>query len=530
MSAYSKEKRSYSSGPQKTFLGQTKAAWYIYWICGVASIANIFQGFDGGIYSIILSDPRFIDYFNVAGARLGVVSSMINLGNVIGNLFVAWWFIWYTGRRMAFALGTIILLVGVALQAGAVAFAMIVVGRIISGIGTAIIGTNLAAYQAEVSPPSIRGRVVSFVQLSYQIGVLISYCVGLGTVNIAGENSWRTATALQCVPGVILILASFTIPESPRWLLERHPGKPERALRQLSRLRLLPENHPEVQTEFVDMVAARQYRVEHQGDLSWWTFLSQYAVWKRLAYGMATMALGQISGVGALMIYGVLIFQSLGFSSGTMSLLLNVVSGVLCLLATLITTGGVDKWGRRITLLAGSSLMVLSYIIISALSDAFPADSNPNRAASIVQVIFIFIIEMAYSGALGPTAWIYASEIFPTHLRDKGVNISQAAQQTTTLWINQAWPVMFDTVGHNAYWILVGINTLGFLMVLFFWPETKGISLEHMDKIFGEVDQVEAYRGEHHLENREAVHAILEKATGHHLEDVSSRSEPAEDI
>jgi len=180
-----------------------------------------------------------------------------------------------------------------------------------------------------------------------------------------------------------------------------------------------------------------------------------------------------------------------------MSLLLNVVSGVLCLLATLITTGGVDKWGRRITLLAGSALMVISYIIIAALSDAFPADSNPNHAASIVQVIFIYVIEMAYSGALGPTAWIYASEIFPTHLRDKGVNISQAAQQITTLWINQAWPVMFDTVGHNAYWILVGINTLGFLMVLFFWPETKGISLEHMEKIFGEVDAADAFKGEH---------------------------------
>jgi hypothetical protein len=173
--------------------------------------------------------------------------------------------------------------------------------------------------------------VVSFVQLSYQVGVLISYCVGLGTVKIPGNNSWRVATALQVIPGVILIVASFTIPESPRWLLERHPERPERALKQLARIRILPENDEAVQEEYLELIAAREYRMEHEGNYTWIQFLSKYAIWKRIAYGMATMALGQISGVGALMLYGILIFEGLGFSAGTLSLLLNVVSGILCL-------------------------------------------------------------------------------------------------------------------------------------------------------------------------------------------------------
>lgn len=117
----------------------------------------------------------------------------------------------------------------------------------------------------------------------------------------------------------------------------------------------------------------------------------------------------------------------------------------------------------------------------------------------------------AYSGALGPCAWIYASEIFPTQVRDKGVNISQAAQQMTTLWINQAWPVMFDNVGHDAYWILMAINLVGLAVVLLLWPETKGISLEHMDKLFGEVDKVDAFK----VENRVTiVEDIFEKKEG----------------
>ena len=143
--------------------------------------------------------------------------------------------------------------------------------------------------------------------------------------------------------------------------------------------------------------------------------------------------------------------------------------------------------------------MVLSYIIIATLADRFPASSghpNPSHASAIVQVVFIYVIQMAYAGALGPVAWIYSSEIFPTNLRDKGINVSQSGQQITTLWINQAWPVMFGSVGHNAYWILAGINALGCAMVVLLWPETKGVSLEHMDSIFGEVDKVQAYAAE----------------------------------
>ena len=105
---------------------------------------------------------------------------------------------------------------------------------------------------------------------------------------------------------------------------------------------------------------------------------------------------------------------------------------------------------------------------------------------------------------------VYSSEIFPTHLRDKGVNVSQAGQQITTLWINQAWPVMFDNVGHNAYWILVAINALGCSVVFLFWPETKGISLEHMDQIFGEVDKVEAIEEKYGTRNAEEGIKVLD--------------------
>jgi hypothetical protein len=161
---------------------------------------------------------------------------------------------------------------------------------------------------------------------------LISYCVGLGTVKISGENSWRAATALQVILGIILIAASFTIPESPRWMLERHPEKPQQVLRQLSRIRLGLEDDQAVQEEYIDLIAPHRYRMKHEGNYTWRKFLSIYAIWKRIAYGMTTMALGvlgQISGVGALMLYGVLIFQGLGFSSHTESLLLNVGSGLL---------------------------------------------------------------------------------------------------------------------------------------------------------------------------------------------------------
>jgi hypothetical protein len=104
---------------------------------------------------------------------------------------------------------------------------------------------------------------------------------------------------------------------------------------------------------------------------------------------------GQISGVGALLIYGILIFNSLNLGGNELSLLLNVCGGLVTLAAGAITFFGVDKWGRRITLLTGLSINVVSYVILGALSDKY---GTSNRAASIASVVFIFVIEMSYSG------------------------------------------------------------------------------------------------------------------------------------
>lgn len=124
------------------------------------------------------------------------------------------------------------------------------------------------------------------------------------------------------------------------------------------------------------------------------------------------------------------------------------------------------------------------------------SNGDPNPINRERHAVSNYEHKQAYAGCLGPVAWIYASEIFPSNLRDKGVNISQVGQQASTLWINQTWPVMFMTVGHNAYYILMGINVISLTVVVLFWPETKGISLEHMSRVFGELDQVEMYEKE----------------------------------
>lgn len=467
----------------------SKGSWYIYFISTAASIANFFQGFDAGLYSIIISDVAFGKYFKLTAAKEGAVQSIVNAGTVIGNLFISWWFIEYFGRKKSFWLGTSIVIIAIALQAGAVDFAMIIIGRLLAGIGTAIIGTNLAAYLSEVATASLRGRMVSFVQLSYQVGTLIAYCAGLGTSKISGNNSWRTATAIQIPVGIVLIVVSFIIPESPRWRLEKYPNEPQRALKDLSKIRCLPPDNDALREEFGDMLNAHAY-YQSIGKITWKSFFSSYSTWKRIAFAMATMAMGQISGVGALLIYGVLIFESLNLGDHSLSLLLNVASGLLCLAACFITFAGVDRWGRKITIIVGLGINVFSYIVLGALSDRY---GTSNKSASIVCVIFIYVIEMSYSGGLGPTAWIYASELFPTQLRDKGVNIAQSGQQLTTLWVNQTWPVIFDgQIGHNGYWLICGFNAIGLVVVILFWPETKGVSLEHMNRIFGETDAATA--------------------------------------
>lgn len=152
---------------------------------------------------------------------------------------------------------------------------------------------------------------------------------------------------------------------------------------------------------------------------------------------------------------------------------------------------------------------------MSSLTTAFP--DNDNKAAAVVEVAMLFIVGLTYCWSNGPIAPAVASEIFPQEVRDKAFGISLLGQTVCLLALTQPWPRFTSEVGGKSYWLLFGLNTLCLISVIFILPETKGVSLERMDKIFGGVDAVAAGEEEG---NTDKIEVMAYSHAEHHSEAV----------
>ena len=255
------------------------------------------------------------------------------------------------------------------------------------------------------------------------------------------------------------------------------------------------------------MVASYEYRKRY--DTGYMGLIKNAAMRKRLLYGFYAMALQQFGGIAALTMYATLIYKSLGWDQGSQALAINGIQAVLQLFIVLVNIFTVDRFGRRTLLMAGFTIQSLALLILSSLTTAFPA--NANKAAAVVEVAMFFIVGLTYCWSNGPIAPSIASEIFPQHVRDKAFGISALGQTICLIALTQPWPRFHDGVGPKAYWLLFSLNVTALISVYFILPETKGVSLERMDKIFGQVDAVE---GGENAEPK-AVHAVEEQGEGH---------------
>ncbi|KAF7185981.1 Quinate permease [Pseudocercospora fuligena] len=462
-----------------------------------------FNGYDAGIMTVILADPQFTEYYNMTADRQGVVAVIPWATTGLAQIFLGGTLASWLGRLWALRLSILFMCLGVVVQSVPNTYAVLIVGRLMTGLGfgCVYIATNL--YVAECSPRLLRGSFVGTVsQFGYQLGTLIAFWTGYGMsfhthpFNIA----WRVSNVIQIPLGLMFIFVSFWYVESPRWLLEKHSEVPERSLQALARLRSGSPTDDRVRDEFHEMVASYEYRKKY--DTGYMGLFESAAMRKRLAYGFYAMALQQFGGIAALTMYATLIYKSLGWDQGSQALAINGIQAVLQLFIVLVNTFTVDKFGRKQLLIAGFAIQSTALLILSSLTTAFPL--NDNKAAAVVEIAMFFIVGLTYCWSNGPVTPAIASEIFPQHVRDKAFGLSLLGQSICLIALTQPWPRFNDEVGPKSYWLLFSLNVVAMLSVVFILPETKGISLERMDKIFGQVDAVEG--GE--AEDAKAVNAM----------------------
>ncbi|KAJ5112986.1 hypothetical protein N7456_001520 [Penicillium angulare] len=482
--------------------------------------STCFNGYDAGIMTVILANKQFIDYYGINDAKSGLVAVIPWAMTGVAQLYLGGTLAGWLGRLWALRISISIMIVGVIVQVVPNSFGVLILGRLLTGLGfgCVYIATNL--YVAECAPTKLRGSFVGTVaQFGYQLGTLIAFWAGYGMsfhtkpYNIA----WRVSNVIQIPIGIAFIIVSFFYPESPRFMLEKYPETPDQALKVLSRLRSGAPTEERIRTEFHELVASYEFRRRYEP--GYVGLLKDKSMRKRLVYGFYIASLQQCGGIAALTMYATLIYESLGWNSGSQALAINGIQSCLQLLIVLVNTFTVDRFGRRPLLLLGFCIQSIALLIMASLCTAFP--TNGNRAAAIVEVAMLFIVGLTYCWSNGPIPSAVIAEIFPQHVRDKGFGLSMLGQTCWLILLTESWPSFNTKVGGRSYWLLAALNVLAGLSVYFILPETKGISLERMEKIFGGVDYVEAGESEGVPEKREAQALVTEdseKGATNHVE------------
>lgn len=394
---------------------------------------------------------------------------------------------------MAMFVGCIVFIIGVAIQTGANGFAMMIVGRVVGGLGIGTLSMVVPLFISEIAPKEIRGRLISLQQLMITVGLMIAFWVSVGTEKYTNSASWRIPTGIQLGPGLILVTGSLFLPESPRWLVKK--GRKEEALRTLAKLHADgDETNPYVVEEHNDI--CQQVELEQRVSVTSYTELFKKEVRRRLFLGVLVQVFQQFTGINSILYYAPKIFQQAGVEGKTASLIASGVNGVLNMIATLPAILFLDKLGRRGTLMTGAIVMGAAMILCGAVMggtasiEIDPAsgekvvDMSGNVSASYFCIVMIYIFVAGFAASWGPVGWVYPAEIYPLNIRAKATSITTSANWLMNFVISQIVPSMLAGITWGTYIFFGCCCVVMTICVFLFYPETKGRSLEEMDYVF----------------------------------------------
>ncbi|KAE9400185.1 general substrate transporter [Gymnopus androsaceus JB14] len=481
----------------------------VFAIAVFASLGGLLYGYNQGVFSGVLGMRNFETKMASAvdnSVTKGWLVSILELGAWFGVLMTGY-FADKISRKYTIELAVIVFCIGVIVQTSAKAPQSIYGGRFVTGLGIGSLSMAVPLYNAELAPPEVRGSLVALQQLAITFGIMVSFWIDYGTNFIGGsgatqsEAAWRIPLALQLIPALILGAGILFMPFSPRWLVNQ--GRDDEALAVLSRARGLPSESELVQIEFLEIKG--QYLFEQEtsvakfpdyqdgsfssnfklGVYEYLSLLTNPTLFRRIMIGTLTMFFQQWTGVNAILYYAPSIFSDLGLTGNTTDLLATGVVGISMFLATIPAVIYVDQVGRKPVLVSGAFLMGACHLIVAVIIGLFH-DSFPSHvAAGWAACSLVWVFAMAFGYSWGPCAWVIVAEIFPLSVRGKGLSIAASSNWMNNFIVGEVTPTMIQHLGFGTFIFFGVFSLMGGLFIMFFVPETKGVTLEEMEEVFG---------------------------------------------
>ncbi|MCL4403107.1 MAG: sugar porter family MFS transporter [Acidobacteria bacterium] len=436
---------------------------YVYLVSLVAAAAGLLFGFDIAVINGAIIFLR--QQFGLSEIETGFAASSLLVGCVAGAS-AAGWLSDRFGRRRILILSALLFglsSLGAALPRTLTEFTA---ARFMGGIAVGVASVLAPLYIAEVAPPHIRGRLVSLNQMAIVSGILLAYLVNWG-LSFLGPSSWRIMFASALLPSLAFFIALFFVPESPRWLTKF--GRHEEALAVLTRV----GGRDRAMEEFAQI---RATIAEESGALRQ---LLRPGLRTALLIAVVLAVLQQVTGINTVLFYGSLIFkEQVGEHSETAAIGVNVVVGIINFLCTMIAIWVIDKVGRKPLLMFSSGLMGGSLLAMGA---AFLVQPPPATLILCLTTVCV----AAFAVGMGPGVWVVMAEIFPTRIRGRAMSIATISLWSACVALTFTFLSLVRAISiTGAFWLYASLCVVTFVFVWRVVPETKGKSLEEIEKLW----------------------------------------------
>lgn len=454
---------------------------FLLLITSVTALGGFLFGYDTGV----INGAQFYlsKYFQLDDAMKGWVVGSALLGCLVGAILAGPISI-KMGRKNSLILSAILFSVS-ALGSGLPSFlpetvSMLVIFRIIGGLGIGIASMNAPMYIAEIAPAKRRGNMVSYYQLAVVIGFftvfLATYFIGNSMTEAENiERGWRQMFWSELIPALMFLVLLFFVPKSPRWLFLK--GREDEGYKTLIKL----HGQEEAGVERGNIIKSIQNeQTSSGGEVNYFS----KAILTIIVIGSVLSILQQFTGINAVLYYGADIFEkALGFGQDDV-LKQQVLLAFVNFVFTFIAMATVDKLGRKPLIYIGSIGMIIGFLILAV--------TLQTQNIGIWSLVGVLVFIGSFAMSMGPVVWVVLSEMFPNKIRSVAMSVAVAAQWAANYVVSQSFPMVTGSeLNNNSFWngsfvyyIFIAFIAVIIIFTYRYLPETKGKSLEELEEIW----------------------------------------------
>ncbi|KAH8685384.1 sugar transporter-like protein, partial [Tricladium varicosporioides] len=450
----------------------------------LTSLGFLLIGYDNGLMGGLINSASFKESFNSPSPTItGLVVSIYELGCFFGSVWTSF-FGERLGRRKTIFVGVVVMTIGAVLQASSYERVQLIIGRIVSGLGMGAINSTVPVLQAEFSEKGSRGLFVCMLLTTLNLGIFLAYWIDYAfTQTYTTTIAWRIPITLQCIFLVPMLILLLVVPESPRWLAA-HSYQAE-SLEVLQRLHRDHKTEEDINLLHQQIVKAVELE-SSVGSGSWRDLLHNDKIQsqRRFLIACGIQSFQQLGGINALIYYSNTLFSSSLNFSNHLSALMSGFLQTWLFVASFIPWFLIDRVGRRPLLLSMVTAMSLIMATQTGLIYNVQNHTSIARGCGISAAVMLFLFEGAFTIGFQATVWVYPSEILPLQLRQRGSAVSTACNWIFNYMIVQVTPIALDNIGYRTYIIFAVLNACWVPIIYLFFPETRGLELEDVDRLF----------------------------------------------